>query len=275
MNLESRLRCPLKHKFFYKETIGSSSFLRKLANNRNSETQYVVDNCVLTNSVDVIKEVTDYIINEKGFINNISHLMKCVYGQVKYLNKLAQNNQILTTPEIISEFDNSYRVFTRVFDKLQETLEISTFDDRDIHKHQERIAEEMFKLNEIMPYCQYENSELINHMKLEFKKTPFYVETIPFKRKPKKISENDLGLFILANFLNSSDNTNFKETILLSNDRDLLAQGPVMIGGELFTQPGILSSEMVRGYGTSFQYSFHKYKQPEIGYNQCLDILNI
>jgi hypothetical protein len=274
MNLESRLKCPLKHKFFYKEIIGSN-FLKKLANNRNSETQYVVDNCVLANSVNVIKEVIEYINDGKGLINNTSHLMKCVYGQVKYLNKLAQNNQLLTTPEIIAEFDNSYRVFNRVFDKLQKILEISTFDDRDIHTHQEHIAEEMYKLNEIMPYCQYENSELINHMKLEFKKTPFYVETIPFKRKTKKISENDLGLLMLANLQNSSDNTKFKETILLSNDGDLLAQGPVMIEGELFTQPEILSSKINIQYGTNFQYSFHKHKQPEIGYIECLDMLNI
>jgi hypothetical protein len=274
MNLESRLKYPLNHNFFYKEIKGSI-FLRKLANNRNSTTQYVVDNCVLTNSVNVIKEVTSNIINKRGFIKDTPQLMKCVYGQVKYLNKLAQNNQIITTPEIIAEFDKSYRVFNKVFDKLQQILEVSAFDDRDIHTHQEHISEEMYKLNEIMPYCQYENSELINHMKLEFKKTPFYVETIPFKRKSKKISENDLGLLMLANFHNSSDNTKFKQTILLSNDGDLLAQGPVMIEGELFTQPEILSSKINIQYGTNFQYSFHKHKQPEIGYIECLDMLNI
>jgi hypothetical protein len=110
-------------------------------------------------------------------------------------------------------------------------------------------------------------------MKSEFKKTPFYVETIPFKRKTKKISENDLGLLMLANLQNSSNDTKFGETILLSNDGDLLAQGPVMVEGDLFTQPEILSSKLSREYGTSFQYSFHKHKQPEIKYDEYLDLL--
>jgi hypothetical protein len=275
MNLDDILVEPLNHSFYYQET--QQSYSLKDILKCTPQAQYVVDNCVLRNSTHVLKEIKNYLLFNKGYLENISKLIKCTYGQVKALNSLAKKNKLIISQEILEEYLTGENIFLNSFSQLQNVLEKSDYIDEEFHKYQEKLLDEVSKLTQILPYCVFNGNVLIvNDILNEFKQSNFFQESFSVKRRvngvlqhiPKQISKTDLFLLGIAVYEQNKLNSTYQNTEVLSNDSDLLAQGRFVYKNRVLASPDILSSEINFPFSREFQFSFHRHEHPYLSEDQ-------
>jgi hypothetical protein len=101
----------------------------------------------------------------------------------------------------------------------------------------------------------------------EFKTTASYVKTLKFKSAGKKsISDEDVGLIMLGTYQKNINSDS--EIYVVSGDKMLLAQGPIIFDNELYESLKILLAEHVRNFGSSFENSFVLHKSPRFNTNK-------
>jgi hypothetical protein len=238
MSLESHLKTPLNHNFYYRPDNTTPKRLTQ-AIKTTKNIQYVVDTCIFVNSSNVIGIINNTLLPKNYKTKYIEYILKSAHIQLKHFNNLAEQNQILITPKIYTEYKNSSFYFRKEYRNLQIKLETHQSTTDLIYDTCDKLKNEYNKLKKSLKKSQFKNTNIIDLMVEEFKQTPFYVEKIEYSKGTKIISDADLGLFMLAIGQNTFSDE-FKSTKLLTNDYDFLAQGVPYINGELLKSPTII-----------------------------------
>ena len=119
----------------------------------------------------------------------------------------------------------------------------------------------------------FKNIQLQNEMREGFKKSPFHTkEIVDINGKVRGVSNNTTDTFVIANYLNTFENDFYARTKIISNNIDLRIQGPVFLEDNLLISPMILAGVKKKGFGENFNFRFNKWVQPEINYQDYLDL---
>mgnify|MGYP003684235275 CR=1 FL=1 len=262
MPLELCLNLETPHQFHYYNTGNKPEKLKRLFKKDNS-TQYVIDNCILSRPCNLVKGLNRNFNLNLLDINLVEYLLKSTYGQTKAIVEIAQNGQLLISEKILTEFNNSQKIFEENYPFLLKHLE-QTQNNKIKLKLAYRLIDEMDKLSSLAQNSTFKNENLLDMMTKEFKKTPFYLQSITRHNKTKQISDSDLGIFLLASGQNTFSE-DFSETKLITNDFDILHQGAPFIDGTLLKSPEILKpNNYVRKFGRFFYKDYFSLKQPKI-----------
>jgi hypothetical protein len=267
MNLETVLTQQVPHNYFYQEIKNQPHITIKEFSKFKTNSKFIVDTCVLINSINTFYQICEHLEGKNQNLDNIPYLVKCVYGQTKYLNILASQKKLITTEHIIDEFNRNLPQFQTQHKRLEDLTENSQIKGTQTHTDQKKISTHMLNLSQIILDTEFEDTTMIDNMVQEFKTTPSYVETLRFKSAGKKsISDEDVGLLMLGTYQKYINPDS--EIYVVSGDKMLLAQGPVIFDNELCESPKILFSEYVKGFGSSFEHSFVQHKSPRFNPNK-------
>jgi hypothetical protein len=262
MPLELCLNLETPHQFHYYNTGNEPEKLKTIFKKDNS-IQYVIDNCILSRPCDLVKSMNRHFNSNLLNMDLVEYLLKSTYGQTKAIVEIAQKGHLLITEKILTEFNNSQNIFELNYLYLLKHLEQSPNKNYKL-KLAHCLIEEMDKLRSLTQISTFKDERLLDLMTKEFKKTPFYLETITRHNRTKQISDSDLGIFLLASGQNTYSE-DFSETKLITNDFDILHQGAPFIGDTLLKSPEILKpNNYMKKYGRFFYKDYFSLKQPKI-----------
>ena len=188
------------------------------------------------------------------------------------LTELSENGQIVITQKTYKDFKHTYEVFKNQSDTFLKVLHDSGCNGTPLHDYQIKLMDQMETFLNSASDIVFKNIKLQNEMREGFKKSPFHTKNIFHGGKNRKVSNNSTDTFVIANFLNTFDVEHYTRTRIISNNIDLKIQGPVLLEDELLISPIILSGFKRNEFGNNFNFKFKKWTQPEISYQDYLDL---
>lgn len=219
MNLEKLIFEETKNKKFAYNNQNQFVFIDEL-NLFNELSCFYIDNCVLSVSIDYLNLIIDNFESNNNEVayENLDNLHTYLHS----LRILTKKGKLKTTSDIFQEFEKSIDIFNYLTNICTQHI---TKDNEDT-KLLGKIVLEYNKLGKRLQENQ-ENTKLENfsHIKsmymLSEESTTSYKKITPINTYTKKVSSNDIGLYLTAYKNNIENNIS---SYIITKDADFLFQ---------------------------------------------------